>query len=477
MVLREKGSVAAARWLVAVIAAVTLAFLLETVVALQLENRIASRANQIIGNAMPSVHLLTQALGELDDIDYSLDEYAMSPAATRPMLRDRIIGGEHDVEALFDAYMMLPLFPRESEMAAPVAAQLQAFMGRVSSLRPTTPNDTLIGLHHEIDTIQRSLRQVVGFDATQGERLGIEIQNIRAQTAGAVGLLDGVCVVLAVIAAILAVRVLRRSIRSFERERAAGEKRATELAQLADALEQFSGRVAHDILSPLSSALLSFELLHSISPGDPAMQHASELGMRAIKRVQTLVDGLLAFSRAGGKPEPGVATEITPVLNGVSEELRDQAAQQRITLAVMPPPSGMVACTPGVLESLISNLGRNAIRYMGNATVRDINIRVLDRGERWRFEVEDTGPGIPGEQQHRIFEPHVQLTRSSGIGLGLATVQRLVHAHGGTVGVRSAPGCGALFWFELPKAVPHAADAANAQRAADVVRLEPRSAW
>lgn len=476
MTPREHGSVVAARWLVAVIAAVTVAFLLETVVAQQLESRIASRADQIIGNAMPSVHLLTQALGQLDEIDYSLDQYALSAAPTRPMLRDRIIGGGHDVEALFDAYMLLPLFSQESQLASPVAAQLHDFMAGLSSLTPMTANDTLIGLHHQIDAIQRSLRDVVGFDATQGQRLGTEIQNIRAQTAGVVDLLDGMCVVLAVIAAVLAVRVLRRSLRSLEHERAAGEVRATQLAQLADALEQFSGRVAHDILSPLSSALLSFELLHSTTPGDPAMQHASELGMRAIKRVQTLVDGLLAFSQAGGKPEPGVSTEIAPVLNGVTEELHDQAAQQRIMLVVTAPASGTVACSPGVLESLISNLGRNAIRYMGNANVREIDIRVLDRGGRWRFEVEDTGPGIPGDQQHRIFEPHVQLTRSSGIGLGLATVQRLVLAHGGTVGVRSAPGCGALFWFELPKAPPDAEDV-NALRAADVVRLEPRSAW
>jgi signal transduction histidine kinase len=106
-----------------------------------------------------------------------------------------------------------------------------------------------------------------------------------------------------------------------------------------------------------------------------------------------------------------------------------------------------------VLASLVSNLVRNAIRYIGDAETRRIDVRVLEAGERWRFEVQDTGPGIPADQQHRIFEPHVQLgPGTSGIGLGLATVDRLVRAHAGTLGVISTPGSGALFWFELPRA-------------------------
>src|SRR5262249_47510528 len=92
------------------------------------------------------------------------------------------------------------------------------------------------------------------------------------------------------------------------------------------------------------------------------------------------------------------------------------------------------------------------IRYMGNAATRRIDLRVTDAGSSWRFEVQDTGPGIPIAEQKRIFEPHVQLHRgSAGIGLGLATVQRLVQAHEGTLGLFSSPGAGALFWFELPK--------------------------
>jgi signal transduction histidine kinase len=76
---------------------------------------------------------------------------------------------------------------------------------------------------------------------------------------------------------------------------------------------------------------------------------------------------------------------------------------------------------------------------------------VLDLGDRWRIEVEDTGPGIAPEHQRKIFQPYVQLAYgTAGIGLGLATVDRIVRAHGGAVGMIS-DGHGSTFWFELAK--------------------------
>ena len=69
-----------------------------------------------------------------------------------------------------------------------------------------------------------------------------------------------------------------------------------------------------------------------------------------------------------------------------------------------------------------------------------------------RLEVEDTGPGIPPEAQQTIFEPFVRVSpaKAAGTGLGLATVKRLVEAHGGRLGVQSKPDAGSLFWVELP---------------------------
>jgi signal transduction histidine kinase len=140
------------------------------------------------------------------------------------------------------------------------------------------------------------------------------------------------------------------------------------------------------------------------------------------------------------------------VITDVVDGLIGQARERQIDLCVSELPAGAVACSRGVLTSVVSNLVRNAIKYIGDAPERRIELRVIDAKQRWRIEVEDTGPGIPAEHQQRIFQPYVRLGRGGdGIGLGLATVDRLVRAHAGSLGLIS-PGPGCLFWFELPKA-------------------------
>jgi signal transduction histidine kinase len=113
-----------------------------------------------------------------------------------------------------------------------------------------------------------------------------------------------------------------------------------------------------------------------------------------------------------------------------------------------------VACSPGVLLSLLGNLLRNGLKYLGNAEFREVVLRVRQRRGRVVFEVEDTGPGIPPSLGPRIFEPYFRgpNTSAPGIGLGLATVKRLVESHGGSLGVRAGARGGALFWFELDEA-------------------------
>ena len=108
---------------------------------------------------------------------------------------------------------------------------------------------------------------------------------------------------------------------------------------------------------------------------------------------------------------------------------------------------------------------RNGLKYLGNAEVREVCLRVRNRRSRVVFEVEDTGPGIPASLGTRIFEPYVRgpNTGAPGIGLGLATVKKLVEAHGGSVGVRDGSRGGALFWVELDEAPPPEAAQARSQ--------------
>ena len=125
--------------------------------------------------------------------------------------------------------------------------------------------------------------------------------------------------------------------------------------------------------------------------------------------------------------------------------------ERHAELRIEETPDVAVACSPGVLLSVLGNLLRNGLKYLGDAETREVLLRVRQRRGRVLFEVEDTGPGIPPSLGMRIFEPYIRgpNTGAPGIGLGLATVKRLVESHGGTLGVRSGARGGALFWFEL----------------------------
>jgi signal transduction histidine kinase len=91
---------------------------------------------------------------------------------------------------------------------------------------------------------------------------------------------------------------------------------------------------------------------------------------------------------------------------------------------------------------------------MGDAAKRSVRVTVTGDGRRARMEVRDTGPGLPTGLGDLIFEAYVRGAGESqpGIGLGLATVKRLVVAHHGSVQARSEPGGGATFVVELPLA-------------------------
>jgi signal transduction histidine kinase len=178
-------------------------------------------------------------------------------------------------------------------------------------------------------------------------------------------------------------------------------------------------------------------------------------GKRSLNRARALVDDLFAFAQAGARPLPGMTTSGGEGVDGVFEVVGGPAQDRNITINVTPLVAPVaVRCANGVLASLISNLVRNAIKHMGNSPRRQVDVRIDARSDRVRFEVQDTGPGLPPELVPHAFDPYVRGAGTSepGLGLGLATVRRLVEGHFGRYGVTSRQGEGALFWFELPAA-------------------------
>ncbi len=434
---------------------VAAAFMISTAVAEWSDVGIRGAAQQIAGNTAPSIEHLSLLRADLRRITLLGDGDLDAALEGRPPFeRKRIDTALTALERDWNSYRALPSFPNEVQLV-PAAEQAQADLATAIARLEQIERDpdrvqVRAVLENELqpaaNRLDGAVLRLIDFNAAKGGELGRTIGKLGRQSVVNAIVLDAICVLLTFVAGFLAWRLVRRTTALLERR--------------ADELEAFAGRVAHDVVGPLSAANLALDLLARGTASPERAARAIESGRAGIMRARLIADGLLAFARAGARPEPGVEADVAEVIAGAIKEIAPgQGDREREILIVSEVDApGTVACNPGVLASLVSNLLRNAIKYAGDVPSPRIVVRAsscADRhGARVRIEVEDNGPGLPPELGEQVFEPYVRgpNSRQPGIGLGLATVKRIADAHGGRVGVRSVPGTGCTFSVELPAA-------------------------
>lgn len=227
-----------------------------------------------------------------------------------------------------------------------------------------------------------------------------------------------------------------------------------EMQRTLEELDAFAGRVAHDLRSPLQPALLSADALRAQCPdGSRALIDRLE---RSMRQASELVEGLLMFARSGAHPDPSASTEVAAVVRELEPELRELACAERAALEIDVEPGLLVNAAPAALRSIVENLARNALLYLGDARTREVRLTAVGVDAREvSLAVTDSGPGIPAELRARLFLPFQRgSTRAGGSGLGLATVKRLVDAHGGSIELATRAGRGCAFTVRLPRARP-----------------------
>lgn len=211
---------------------------------------------------------------------------------------------------------------------------------------------------------------------------------------------------------------------------------------------EIAAGVAHEVRTPLGILRTSAQILERSLAADPA-RHAELVGMliSEVDRIDRVVAGFLEIARPRDLLiEP---TPLATILGRALDFVDVQARQNRIMLhRVLAAGQPAAQCDPAQIYQVALNLIVNALQMVpagGEITVRTLPAR---QG-RVRFEVSDTGPGIPLDMQAHIFTPFFTM-REGGTGLGLALVQRIVQAHQGAVTVESAVGRGTTFRVELP---------------------------
>jgi signal transduction histidine kinase len=212
------------------------------------------------------------------------------------------------------------------------------------------------------------------------------------------------------------------------------------LAQHNADLDAFAGRVAHDVRAALTPMVSSADLLSRLV-ASPLVPHCERIQRRG-RALAYFVDALLQFAKAGVKSE-GVAP--------VRETLRAVAATVETRAPVIDAPPDLSArIAPALLESIAGNLVENAYKYSQEA----VSLGARREGDEVVITVADRGIGMTPEVAARVFDPFYRGPGRTepGHGLGLATVKRIVEAHGGVISVSSTPGVGSAFTVRLPAA-------------------------
>ena len=426
-----------------------LSFVVSRAIAEVASRRVQKEAVSISTNAVIATQALTAARTHLGRAAFAMNAVRVSdhPDIAGAQAARTIEASRREAVANWARYLSIPFYPRERELmerAEPAVAGAALEAEDVGErLRRGDHEDALRAIDgRALPSMERAnevLERLIQFNAHETREAGTRILASR-RPGGLLPELIGA--IFAVAAAGFGVRLLTQYL-AWARERS-GE------------LEQFAGRVAHDIRSPLGSASLALEIAQRGKDFDPKTRDLLGRVSRTMQRIGQLVDGLLVFATSGGYIVPGTTggpqSSTSDVLRGVVEDLKLQAETKQVAIEYeAPEPALLLACNPGVLISMAINLVSNALKFMGDAPLRRITLRVREVGPYAEVAVSDTGPGIAPEIRDKIFEPRFRGdTQVPGFGLGLATVRRLAEAHNGTVGVESSDAGGSRFWFRLP---------------------------
>lgn len=242
-------------------------------------------------------------------------------------------------------------------------------------------------------------------------------------------------------------------------ERKMAEKRIQEVVRQRTAqleatnqeLEAFSYSVSHDLRSPLRS-------IHGFSQAlmEDYADHLDDIGKDYLNRVSSasvrmgrLIDDLLALSRISRQEISFEPVDVTALAAHVAEHLNsDQYTNTEFTVA----PGLKASADKGLLNVALENLFENAAKYSRKVSKPKVELGVETINDRQVFYIKDNGVGFDMKYSDKLFGAFQRLHGDSefeGTGIGLATVKRIIHRHGGEIWAQSAINSGSTFYFTL----------------------------
>lgn len=217
--------------------------------------------------------------------------------------------------------------------------------------------------------------------------------------------------------------------------------------QRLSAMGEMVARLAHQIRTPLASAMLYVSHLSKPQHDARDKSHYAEKTLVGLRQLERMVNDMLVFARGGEfTPEAVPVDALLADLRQILEpQLQQYEGKISITNSV---DAGLIEGSREMLLGALLNLSTNAMQACDKGADLKIDV-VSNYADAVDIHISDNGPGIDEEIQKKIFEPFFT-TRSGGTGLGLAVVRAVIEAHQGNVQVHSSPGRGATFSLRLP---------------------------
>ncbi|MBI3786413.1 MAG: HAMP domain-containing histidine kinase [Deltaproteobacteria bacterium] len=225
--------------------------------------------------------------------------------------------------------------------------------------------------------------------------------------------------------------------------------------------------LSHDLRAPLINIQGFGKRLQTDMGGLSALVSADDEATKRLNRmkqsldflnagtakIDQLISRLLDVARLTTRPNRHEWIDADHMVRNVVSACRFQLEGAGVDVSIEALPRIFGDATQ--LNQVFTNLIDNAIKYMGDVPRKEIAIRCTTQGDRYRFAVCDSGPGIEPKDREKVFRLFARLApngSAAGEGVGLATVRAIINHHGGRIWVDSTPGQGSTFYFTLPKA-------------------------
>ncbi|WP_066300153.1 sensor histidine kinase [Arthrobacter luteolus] len=230
----------------------------------------------------------------------------------------------------------------------------------------------------------------------------------------------------------------------------------TEATRTEEMRNDFVANVSHELKTPVGAISLLAEAIDGAAADEEAVRRFAKRMNKEAVRLAALVQDIIELSRLQGADMADHAepVDINELVSHAVEANRLPAENRNITLVVGGTAENPVYADGPMLTTAFRNLIDNAIRYSPEGSQVGVGIR--SRDGLAQITVTDRGPGIPAEDQERVFERFYRLDsarsrNTGGNGLGLSIVKHVVSNHGGEISLWSQPGQGSTFTVRLPE--------------------------